>query len=133
MIRGQVVRVLAGEAGGRAATDAREPFEQTPLPTLDERATLYLRAVHGNRDFTNQEHSHARNLMLTAMAADIGARSDARSPDGASLPIEIPADVDLDEDPVTERAVEDTREAEAALAPPPRSQAFPDLRLPPVW
>jgi hypothetical protein len=87
MIRGRVVRALAGEAGDRAATDAREPFEQTPLPTLDERATLYLRAVYGNRDFTNEEHSRARNLMLTAMAADIGARSDAGSPDGASLAI----------------------------------------------
>jgi hypothetical protein len=139
MNRGRLVRALAGEAGDGAA---REPFEQTPLPTLDERATLYLRAVYGNRDFTNEEYSHARNLMLTAMAADIGARSDARSPSGASLPIEVPTGVDFDEHPVTDRAVEDiqtdravedTQEAEAPLARPPRPQAFPDLRLPPVW
>src|SRR5262249_58796517 len=108
-----------------------------PLPTLDERANLYLRAVYGDRDFTNDEYSSARNLMLTAMAADIGARSDARSPDAALLPIEVPADVDFDEHPVTDRAVEDplthlavedsltdlavedSPEAEAPLARPP--------------
>jgi hypothetical protein len=45
-----------------------------PLPTLDERASVYLRAVHGDRDFTSAEHANARELMLEAMAADIAAR-----------------------------------------------------------
>jgi len=45
-----------------------------PLPTLDERASVYLRAVHGDRDFTSAEHGNARELILEAMAASIAAR-----------------------------------------------------------
>jgi len=45
-----------------------------PVPTLDERVTLYLRAVHGNRDFTEEERSNARNLLLNSMAAEIAAQ-----------------------------------------------------------
>jgi hypothetical protein len=44
-----------------------------PVPTLDERVTLYLRAVHGNRDFTDEERSNARNALLDSMAAEIAA------------------------------------------------------------
>jgi hypothetical protein len=57
-----------------ASTDAHEPFEQLPLPTLDERANVYLRAVPGDRDFTGAEHASARDLILEAMAADIAQR-----------------------------------------------------------
>jgi hypothetical protein len=46
----------------------------SPVPTLDERVTLYLRAVHGNRDFTEEERSNARNLLLNSMAAEIAAQ-----------------------------------------------------------
>src|SRR5215475_15429858 len=35
-----------------------------PVPTLDERANLYLRALHGNREFTEKECSNARNVLL---------------------------------------------------------------------
>jgi hypothetical protein len=35
------------------------------LPTLDERVTLYLRAVHGDRDFTDdEERANAREALL---------------------------------------------------------------------
>jgi hypothetical protein len=44
-----------------------------PVPTLDERVSLYLRAVHGNREFTEEERSNARNVLLDSMAADITA------------------------------------------------------------
>jgi hypothetical protein len=44
---------------------------QLRAPTVDERAALYLRAVHEKHDFTNEEHSRARDLILDAMAADI--------------------------------------------------------------
>jgi len=90
MIRGRVVGALAVEAGDSAATDAHEPHDQMPLPTLDRRVSFYLRAVHGDRDFTNQEYSRARESILNAMAADIAARSNARSPVGTSLPTELP-------------------------------------------
>ena len=45
-----------------------------PVPTLDERVTLYLRAVHGNREFTEEERSNARNALLDSMAAEITAQ-----------------------------------------------------------
>src|SRR5262245_44177667 len=90
MIRGRVVGALIAGALDGAATDARESSEQAPLPTLDERANLYLRAVHGDRDFTNEEYSRARDLMLNAMAADIVARSHARPLASVSLSAELP-------------------------------------------
>jgi SPOR domain len=44
-----------------------------PVPTLDERVSLYLRAIHGNREFTEEERSNARNALLDSMAAEIAA------------------------------------------------------------
>jgi TPR repeat protein len=70
----RILRALGVDADERATTDAHEPLVQLPLPTLDERASVYLRAVHGKRDFTNEEHANARDLILEAMAADIAAR-----------------------------------------------------------
>jgi TPR repeat protein len=62
------------------SSDAHEPRDQLPLPTLDERASFFLRAVHGDRDFSSEEHANARDLILDAMAADISARSERGSP-----------------------------------------------------
>src|SRR6516165_7434414 len=45
-----------------------------PVPTLDERVTLYLRAIHGNREFTEEERSYALNALLDSMAAEIAAQ-----------------------------------------------------------
>jgi hypothetical protein len=45
--------------------------EVLPVPTLDERVSLYLRAVYGDREFTEEERSNARNALLDAMAAGI--------------------------------------------------------------
>jgi SPOR domain len=44
-----------------------------PVPTLQERVSLYLRAVHGDREFTDQERSNARDVLLNSMAAQIAA------------------------------------------------------------
>jgi hypothetical protein len=74
MARTRILGALGIDADDSAATDAHEPIERLPLPTLDERASVYLRAVHGDRDFTSAEHANARELMLEAMAADIAAR-----------------------------------------------------------
>src|SRR4051794_16845748 len=51
-----------------------------PVPTLDERVTLYLRAVHGNREFTEEERSNARHVLLNSMAAEIAAHSAEQKP-----------------------------------------------------
>lgn len=59
------------EPADRSAADSK----QLRLPTLEERVQLYLSAVYGTRDFTNEEYSRARSRMLDAMAANVVARS----------------------------------------------------------
>jgi len=41
--------------------------------TLDERSNLFLNAVYGSRDFTNEEYAEARESLLDAMAANFTA------------------------------------------------------------
>ena len=91
MARTRVLGALSVDADDRMSSYAHEPRDQLPLPTLDERASFYLRAVHGDRDFSSEEHANARDLILDAMAADIAARSERGSPkavlpDNALLP-----------------------------------------------
>ena len=74
MARTRILAALSVDVEDNASTDAHEPFDELPLPTLDERASIYLRAVHGDRDFTGAEHANARDLILQAMAADIAVR-----------------------------------------------------------
>jgi hypothetical protein len=62
---------LALEANERPA-NVRD--DALPVPTLDERVILYLRAVHGNREFTEEERSNARNALLDSMTAEITAQ-----------------------------------------------------------
>jgi hypothetical protein len=62
---------LALEANERQANVGDDVL---PVPTLDERVTLYLRAIHGNREFTEEERSNARNALLDSMAAEIAAQ-----------------------------------------------------------
>src|SRR5260221_12645242 len=45
-----------------------------PVPTLQERVSLYLRAVYGDREFTDQERSNARDVLLNSMAAEISGQ-----------------------------------------------------------
>jgi hypothetical protein len=85
MARGRIIGALAVNADDSSEMGANEPLDPMPLPTLDERANFYLRAVYGDRRFTNEEYSGARDLMLRAMANDIGARSECRLPDDVSL------------------------------------------------
>ena len=72
----------------RLALDANERQTNSrdvnvlPIPTLNERVALYLRAVHGNREFTEQERSNARDVLLNSMAAEIAAHPAEQSPKG---------------------------------------------------
>jgi hypothetical protein len=45
-------------------SDIREPFGQLPVPSMEERARLFLRAIHGERDFTSSENAEARSTIL---------------------------------------------------------------------
>jgi hypothetical protein len=70
-----VLGTLGVGADDSATADTHEPIERLPLPTLDERANIYLRAVHGDGDFTSAEHANARDLILDTIAAGIAARA----------------------------------------------------------
>ena len=94
MIKGSIVGLLAVEADGSAATDAHESADLMPIPKLDERANFYLRGVYGDREFTNEEYSLARNLLLEAMAADIVERSGICLAEDAPLPSPCPGEVE---------------------------------------
>jgi hypothetical protein len=72
MIKGRIP--FLSDAEQLAPVDVRDPLGELPVPTLDERVLFYLRAVHGNRDFTQQERSNARNLLLNSMATEIAAQ-----------------------------------------------------------
>jgi Trypsin len=61
-----------------------------PVPTLDERVSLYLRAIHGNRNFTEEERSNARNVLLNSMAAEIAAQGQAEVKPRPLHPYEAP-------------------------------------------
>src|SRR5262245_1838558 len=70
-MKGCLDQLFVLEPAARLAADSK----QLRLPTLEERVQLYLSAVHGNRDFTNEEYSRARSRMLDAMAANVVAKS----------------------------------------------------------
>jgi hypothetical protein len=71
MTKGQISRILQPELEGAQQPD--HSADQLRLPTLDERATLYLRAVHGERDFTNDERAGARGRILDEIANGIAS------------------------------------------------------------
>jgi hypothetical protein len=72
MITKGLIGRLLGEEEISAKT-APEPPCQLRDPTLNERVSVYLRAVNGMGDF-GQENSDARNRILNAMAADVAAK-----------------------------------------------------------
>jgi hypothetical protein len=64
----------------RRMREARFAKSKPVAPSIDERVSLYLQAVHGNREFTKQERSAARNLLLNSMAAEIAATPVTKTP-----------------------------------------------------
>jgi TPR repeat protein len=77
-------RYLTQGADNASLTDSGEPLG-LPVPTLEERVRLFLRAVHGERDFTSSEHTEAHGIILKGMAADIAAKSNSRSPEEPAM------------------------------------------------
>ena len=72
---GQLGRAFALDAEKRSESDTLLPSEPLRVPTVDERVNLYLRAVHGSRDYTSKEIAEARGRMLEALAADLATRA----------------------------------------------------------
>jgi hypothetical protein len=79
MIKRPIGKILPPETEGTGPPG--NALDQLRLPTLDERAELYLRAIHGERDFTDQEHSAARDRLLDEMADAITVQSGGHSRD----------------------------------------------------
>jgi hypothetical protein len=73
-----MTKMSKGQISRNSSTELR-------LPTLDERVSLYLRAVHGRRDFTNEERADARERILDAMADDISSKSEMNCPNGMGI------------------------------------------------
>jgi hypothetical protein len=80
--------LMAGAESARLA-DIRELNGELPVPTVEQRARLFLRAVHGERDFTSGEYARAHSTILSALAADIAARSKSGTP-GEPLGTTVP-------------------------------------------
>jgi hypothetical protein len=90
MTKGLIGRLLGVEE--ISAKTAPEQLSQLRDPTLDERVSLYLRAVHGKQDFGSEVYSDARNRLLNAMAADIAVKLGFNLPENSSLPLDADAD-----------------------------------------
>lgn len=148
MARTRILGALSVDVDDSMSSDAHEPRDQLPLPTLHERASFYLRAVHGDRDFSSQEHANARDLILDAMAADISARSERGSPkavlqDNALKlpdlePVTVPRlrpDQDIDDQDIAEQDIDDGNDVPPAavfseqVAQHPRRPWFSENRF----
>jgi hypothetical protein len=86
-----IARFFDLEAQDLPSWYARSLGDQTRVLTPDERAVLYLRAVHEKHDFAKAEYSRARSLILDAMAADIAAK------------LKVPEELTLGKRPTWER------------------------------
>jgi hypothetical protein len=75
-IRRTAFRELATSAESERQVEAGVPPGQFRVPTMEERALIFLRATEGKEDFTNDGYMGARGKILDAMAAHIAARSE---------------------------------------------------------
>jgi hypothetical protein len=79
MRKGELSRVFDVASSNSSPACALDTSTELRLPTLDERVSLYLSAVHGRRDFTDVERADARERILDAMAGDISSKSQNNS------------------------------------------------------
>ena len=86
MSNGLISRLLGLRAEELSSGDARESASQLRLPTLDERVSLYSRAVHEQDELGDEAYSFVRDRILDAMAADIAAKSEIKYPEVSNLP-----------------------------------------------
>lgn len=92
MIRRRLTDIFSLDAAEESAV--WESSNQLPVPTIDERAALYLRAIHAKHDFTEEEYSEARNLILDAMSADIASKMKVSNLPESVTPYRIAASFD---------------------------------------
>jgi hypothetical protein len=78
-------RDLAAAAKAGDQPEDRETTRRLRVPTLEERALIFLRATKGREDFTNDEHAAAREIILRAMASEIASRAHPSASEGAGV------------------------------------------------
>jgi hypothetical protein len=86
---------LAVTAGVGPPEDGPASQGRLRVPTMQERALIFLRATQGKDDFSGAEHAAARELILEAMAAEVVSRSDpsvSRRPDAPAMPVRSEGD-----------------------------------------
>jgi hypothetical protein len=74
---------VAAQAGDQA--QGGDITRRLRIPSLEERALIYLRATKGREDFTNDEHVAAREIILDAMASEIASRAHPSASEGAGV------------------------------------------------
>jgi hypothetical protein len=90
IIKGPSIRVFTPVTEEGPSADAQQHENRLRAPKPEERASLYLQAVYGQHDFTNDEISKARNVILDAMAANIVDRSESRLSNEPAVPATRP-------------------------------------------
>src|SRR6516164_6742941 len=90
MNKGWISGLFGAEAEEPSSGAAPESPTQLRLPTLDERVSLYSRAMREQHDLRGEPFSNVRDRILDAMAADITNRSGINLPeiDRPRLPLE---------------------------------------------
>jgi TPR repeat protein len=62
----------------RSKLGSKGPLGHHPVPSLDERANIYLRAVYGSQDLAGEEFARARLRILDEMAEQIASEGPVR-------------------------------------------------------
>jgi TPR repeat protein len=96
MSKGWISHLLGLRAEELSSSAAQESASELRLPTLDERVSLYSRAMREQHDLRGEPFSNVRGRILDAMAADIAMKA------GIPLPKELehpglPQDANLGE------------------------------------
>jgi hypothetical protein len=125
-------RELAATVEGDLSADTAGEQGQLHVPTMEERALIFLRAVKGKEDFTSDEYIETRDKILSMMASDIASRAELeviypQAPNfdprsnflGTTDFAEALPTLTAEEDPFLERrALRASLRAKLALAPP---------------
>jgi len=62
-------------------TIAADERDVLPVPTVDDRANIFLNAVYGAREFTDAEYTRTRNALLDEMASNVCGYHDSATAD----------------------------------------------------
>jgi hypothetical protein len=73
MIKVRLGQVFDFDTEDLVAEGGQRTSDTSHVPTIDDRANLYLNAVYGAREFKEEEYARARRIILNAMTIDVEA------------------------------------------------------------